>query len=127
MQPNKPQKHSQQHPQQFTAEFYQGIIPKPEDLQKYEAIKPGFADRLIKLTEEEVIHRRAMERKVVNGSVGTVYFGQTLGFLAVCSVIYLCYQFLIHGEAVSGASLASAVLIGLAWVFVTGKRKVNQS
>lgn len=37
--------------------FYQGPIPPPEVLEKYEKISPGFADRIVKMAEIEQEHR----------------------------------------------------------------------
>jgi uncharacterized membrane protein len=57
---NKPAPQKQQPQQVFRAQFsYQGIIPPSGEMERYEQLHPGFADRLLKLTEEEGNHRRA--------------------------------------------------------------------
>ncbi|MCH8318128.1 MAG: DUF2335 domain-containing protein [Bacteroidetes bacterium] len=49
----------------------------------YEEIQPGFADRILKMTEEESVSRKGFERKIINFSFLTIIIGQILGFLAV--------------------------------------------
>ena len=38
-------------------DHYSGSIPQPSDLQKYENIKIGFAERIITMAENEANHR----------------------------------------------------------------------
>ncbi len=44
-------------------EFRVAPIPSPEDLQKYNQITSGFADRIIKMAEQERIDRNALQNK----------------------------------------------------------------
>ncbi len=99
------------------ASFYQGVIPKAEELAKYEQIQPGFASRIIKMTEDEGAHRRKMERRVINNTIAGTFFGQVLGFLSVIGVLYLCYFAFDKGHATQAATVAVAVLIGLGGAF----------
>lgn len=45
------------------AYFYQGPLPSPEQLQGYEDIVPGSAERIIGRLEGETSHRHGMERR----------------------------------------------------------------
>ena len=51
------------------ASAYKGPVPAPEDLDKYEILLPGSADRLISMAERESAHRHEIEKKLVNASI----------------------------------------------------------
>ncbi len=40
---------------------HQGPLPAPEDLHRYEALLPGAAERIMRLSEDEATHRRSLE------------------------------------------------------------------
>lgn len=50
---------------QFAVQQQVGPIPPPEILKNYDAVKAGFAERIIKMAEEESAHRREIEKLVV--------------------------------------------------------------
>lgn len=47
-------------------ESFSGPIPHPELLQKYDEVKPGFAERIISMAERQLDHRINCEDKVVD-------------------------------------------------------------
>jgi uncharacterized membrane protein len=46
-------------------ESFSGPLPPPELLGQYEKLCPGSSDRIIRLAEEEAIHRRSIEQSLV--------------------------------------------------------------
>jgi uncharacterized membrane protein len=44
-------------------------VPDPESLERYESINPGFADRLIKLAEDEQKSRLELNRLLVENEI----------------------------------------------------------
>lgn len=40
---------------------HEGPLPAPEDLQRYDALLPGAAERIICMAEDEAAHRRRLE------------------------------------------------------------------
>ena len=44
------------------SETYSGPLPHPAILQQYEAIQPGFAERLLRMAEREQDHQHEMEK-----------------------------------------------------------------
>lgn len=40
---------------------HQGPLPAPDDLDRYNTLLPGAAERIIRMAEEESAHRRAIE------------------------------------------------------------------
>jgi uncharacterized membrane protein len=51
--------------QHFEATTYSGPLPQAEQLQKYEEVLPGAADRIIRMAEEQSAHRQEIERQIV--------------------------------------------------------------
>jgi len=54
-----------------TTQLYQGPIPHPEVLAKFDDLVPGAAQRLINLAVEESEHRRQMEDMAMTANVST--------------------------------------------------------
>lgn len=51
-----------------TTQLYQGPIPPPEILERFDRLVPGTAARLINLAIEESEHRRDMESQAMKGN-----------------------------------------------------------
>lgn len=117
----------QQRQQQIVqhASFYSGLIPRVEDLAKYEQISPGFANRIISLTEDEGKHRRSLEKRVIFMGFANAMTGLFLAFAAVSGISYLCYLFMINNHATEAAWIAVSVLVGIAAVFRYQRKKIN--
>jgi len=105
--------------------FYHGIIPPPDMMQKYQEIDTTLPNRIMKLAEEEGIHRRIMEKKILNLAKVRELVGVISGIISVLVVGILSYLYLLKSAPREGAAIAIAVTIGLASVFVL--RKVKQS
>ncbi len=73
----KPTKHTnqQQNNRQVTAQVqtvtthYQGVVPHPDILRGLDEVVPGTAARLVKLAEEESMHRRELEMKASEANI----------------------------------------------------------
>lgn len=102
---------------------YSGPLPVPAHLAQYEEILPGAAERILKMAEEQSIHRRALESKVINSGVADskkgLWFGFFIGlsgFLVVGYCAHLGFQIL--------AGIIAALDLGsLVGVFVYGSRQ----
>ncbi len=74
----------------FSAIQFSGPLPPARELQAYEQVVPGSADRIIKMEEDEASHRRAQEQRLIKSSCGDSRLGLWLGFFigmgAWCSV-----------------------------------------
>lgn len=46
-------------------ERFSGPLPPPEVLEKYNAIEPGSANRIIRMAESQAQHRQSLERTVI--------------------------------------------------------------
>lgn len=121
---NSPQRQPSQQVVQH-ASFYSGIIPKAEELERYEQISPGFANRIISMTEQEGHHRRSLEKKVIWMGFFNSMTGLLFAFLSVVGISYLCYQFMLNNFATQAAWIAVSVLVSIAAVFRFQRRKPN--
>jgi uncharacterized membrane protein len=99
-------------------------IPSPDEMQQYEGIQQGFADRLLKMAEKEQDRRLKREDDLIElsrRSMFTTRLGLFLGFASVIALSSLCAYIAFLGDTKSAAAIATATMIGLAAVFVTGR------
>ena len=111
---------------QVSASAYAGPIPDASQLEKYENICPGAADRLISMAENQLAHRHSVEKEVVhtnsrNSTLGVVS-AFVLGLFTIFGGVYLT----LNGHAWPGTILGSTGLIGLSSVFIYGTRASKQ-
>jgi uncharacterized membrane protein len=79
----------------ITAEFSTGLLPHPELLERYKQIQPDFPERMLRMAEEQSVHRQSLESKVITGNVTAQHRGQI--FALVIAVVALgCGTFLIY-------------------------------
>ena len=104
-------------------EFYSGVVPKAEELEKYDHINPGFSERLFKMAEIEQAGRLALQNKMIDTqkelqikSVSYLKQGIWVGFLSVVVIVAFCTYLAYLGAVTQAAALA--ITIGLAGIFV---------
>lgn len=61
--------------------LYSGPLPPAEDLKKYNEATPDAADRIIKMAENEQIHRHHREEKELDTNAKFERQGQWFGFI----------------------------------------------
>ncbi|MDP9175555.1 MAG: DUF2335 domain-containing protein [Planctomycetota bacterium] len=73
-----------------------GPIPSPAALAEYEKALPGLADRVVKMAEDESLHRRELEKQIVQAQVedgraarNDQKLGQKSG-LSIAILVVLC-------------------------------------
>lgn len=111
---------------QEVSQQFSGPIPPPHILSGYDKVQTGFAERIIAMAEKEQVHRHGIEHQALSAGISVQKRGQIYA-LIVSLVILSGSMFLIHsGMELSGSALAGSSLIGLAYIFITG-RKTNES
>jgi uncharacterized membrane protein len=112
----------QQTPNTRTVEgrFYQGVIPSPEMMYDYQQIDPDLPKNIFRLTEEEAIHRRSVEKKIINHSFASLVVGNLCGLLAILAIGVLAYLFMINGHSEDGRWIAVSIA-GVVGIFVIRK------
>ncbi len=115
--------------------LYSGPVPDPDTLGKYEAIQPGFAERLLTMAEKEQSNRHFREQadrdqeKYICDHIERQHLrdsksfnkGQYLAFLSVILVVALCSYCVYRGFASQAQYIAIWVIVSLAGVFVLRK------
>lgn len=103
-------------------EVYQGLVPHPEHVERYEALQPGATDRFIGMAERQSEHRQTLEKRhlAFNGFsqiLGVLFAGITvLGGLAAGTYL------IINDKPVSGLVSLLLPLATVAGIFIDSKR-----
>ena len=71
---------------------FSGPLPHPAILAKYDEIVPGSADRIIKMAENQSIHRRDMEKMVIKSDIINSKLGLVFGLIIGLAAFYLSYK-----------------------------------
>lgn len=101
--------------------MYSGPLPPAEEIEAYERVCPGAADRIIAMTEKSLDHRISNEKIIVNEETKQSSRGQILGFvLAVFFGIIALVLGLMEHEVLAGI-IASGDIVSLAVIFVLNK------
>ncbi len=121
---NPPKQVSLVHPPQH----YNGPIPSPEALEKYEQVQPGFADRLMRMAEKEQEERIKANHLLIEIEAASqktdsdiIKRGQLFGLISAISIISLCIFSFYLGYKSEARDIAVWVIASVAAVFVTGR------
>lgn len=101
---------------------YSGPLPAPADLQAYELIVPGAAERIISAFERQTEHRHDLELRVIEGSEGRSGLGQWLAFLVMMTGVIGGCIVAATGPGAAGATIAGVAFAGGALSYVLGGR-----
>ena len=101
-------------------ETFQGPLPKPSDLQQYENIIQGAAERIISMAEKQAEHRQFLEKTVITGDSKRAFCGLWVGAgVALCvlgGAVFLIYS----GHDYAGTVIGGLDIVSLVSVFVYG-------
>lgn len=98
-------------------EHYQGSIPHPDILKKFDEVVSGAANRLIEMAENEQKHRHQLERKIFTSEIAL-----KIGGLITAGLITLCFlgsgmYLIINDKSTQGLVLLIAPLVPLLATF----------
>ena len=99
-----------------------GPLPSSEQMEQYEAILPGAADRILKMTEAQAIHRQTLEKAAIKSDIIDSKLGILCAFLLGAATVTAGAIVILNGYEWSGTLLGTSGLAGLASVFVYGTR-----
>jgi uncharacterized membrane protein len=113
---------------------YEGPIPDPETLNRYEQIAPGTAERIIAMAEKEQSHRHEIESTVVSAQTSDVRDerkaearGQWFA-LFFCTMAIAAGAYSIHaGHPGWGIVLCGATLASVVGIFITRRNGKNDT
>lgn len=104
------------------ARAFSGPIPPPELLLKYNEIIPGGAERILKMAENQSIHRQCIEKWAVIGGTILSYFGVLCAACIALGALYFGTKLIQNGYVISGSVLGGGGLTGLVAAFIYGTR-----
>lgn len=106
---------------QVKAEF-SNPLPPADELEKYERVSPGAAERIIAMAETQNSHRHELEKSLVDNEHKQASRGQNcavvLGALAIVSGAIAG----ILGAQLAGSVIGGLVVAGLVYAFIRGRR-----
>ena len=103
-------------------ETFEGPVPHPDIIEKYERILPGAAERIFKSWEGQTAHRQSLERSVVRADNFKSILGVVFGFIVVVVAIVGGIITAIAGHSLFGSGLSAAGLAMLAAAFITSRK-----
>lgn len=106
---------------------FQGPLPPPAMLAQYDDICPGFADRIVSLTERQQGHRIDIESRSVTASIWNERLGQIFAFIICMFTLVSSVWLISEDHAWSGSLLAGGTMTGLAYIFITGRKQNEKS
>lgn len=100
-----------------TVEWYQGVVPHPEHLERFEALLPGATDRFLALAERQSAHRQRLENKFMNlngaASITGAISAGVVSLVSVGGAIYL----LATGHGLMDFAACLTPLAPIIWAF----------
>ncbi len=106
-----------------TERYHEGPLPTPEILNGYNQLIPNGADRIMRVFENQSNHRLGLENKVVGRQTFQGLLGQIFAFVIAIFCLILGYYLVMKGHDAAGITIFSLDIVGLVYVFVTGKKK----
>ena len=102
---------------------FQGPLPPPGLLAKYNEAFPGCAERIVAMTEQQLTHRHALESRVVDGKLATERTGQNLAFVLVLCALVVGAGLIAFDKDAGGLAAIIGALASVVAIFVYGRRK----
>lgn len=108
--------------QSMRQESFSGPIPHPDLLQGYDRVKPGFAERIVVMAEQQQQHRFDCERQMIKGTIVESKRGQWMAFaIALLFLVAAVVLGIFNHDWLAGV-IGGGTLIALVTVFVTGRK-----
>ncbi len=115
---------------EIRAVSWQGPLPPPADLQHYEDITPGMADRILSMAENQQKHRIEIENKVINSKNRDSKIGMILGTIIILASFYIAYVCIINDKSLAGLAIVISEITALVGVFlyatISNKKERNE-
>lgn len=107
-------------------ETYSGPLPAPEDLQKYENVLPGAAERILALAEKQADHRIFKEQYALRKSTAIFARGQIFGFILALLLVIVGVVFAFAGFPKLAAVIFSGTMVSAVAIFVMGRKDIKK-
>ena len=119
---------------QLTVKETSGPIPDPETLRKYNETHPGLAERIVKMAEEESLHRRELEKKIVVAQTTDIQSQRSeIRIGQICALFVAVFGFgcgtyaMAHGAQIGGSVLSGGTLVSLVGAFLLRQHSASKT
>jgi len=102
------------------AQHYEGPIPPPEMLEKYNQIVSGAADRILKMAEEQASHRQYLEKQVIKSDIRNSVFGIISALIISLTTLFIAFSAIKLNQQFAGAIISTLGISGLVTTFIYG-------
>lgn len=99
-----------------------GPLPSADELDGYEKVLPGAADRIIKMAENQARHRQNLENKAVDAGIGDSKRGQYFAFILALIAVVGGIVLIFFDKALTGFGLVVGSVASLVGVFIYGRK-----
>jgi uncharacterized membrane protein len=101
---------------------FSGPLPPPEIMERYDALVPGAAERILHMAEKQSEHRHRIESRVIASDVRNSFLGLIFGFFLSALTLSGSIVAIMQGKELGGGILGGGTVASLAAVFVYGSR-----
>lgn len=101
---------------------HSGPLPSPDQLSEYDAVLPGLAERIVRLTEREQEHRHETITLAVGRASRLRERGQALGMVSLVLMLAFCAYLVSVGSPQVAGAVAAGVIAAVVGIFVIGRR-----
>jgi uncharacterized membrane protein len=105
---------------------YEGQLPPPEMMERYNLLDSSFANRIITMAEKEQEQQHKIQRKTTNSFIASMVLGMFFAFASVIIVSYLVYSCIDRGYSTAASTIAVGVIASVAGIFIYKDRKQKQ-
>jgi uncharacterized membrane protein len=105
-----------------TTEYYAGILPRPDDLERFEVLHPGTTDRYLGMAERQSAHRQRMERTFLHYNGVSQIFGVLFAGIALIGGIAGGIYLLANGKNLEGFSTMIVAIGSAVGVYRWGQK-----
>lgn len=106
---------------------HSGPLPPAETLIQYDSVIPNGADRIMIMAEKQQDHRMNLENKAISSQLNQSLSGQIFGFILCIMALSASTYLGITGHHWPAGIIGSSTILGLATIFVLGKRSNSKS
>jgi len=85
-----------------TREFFEGPIPHPSILSRYEQIFPGAAKQILEMAERQSAHRQKLEAEIVHSDITNEKRGMNYSLIITLALLLIGAMLLILGKDTAG-------------------------
>lgn len=108
---------------QVQATTHQGPLPSPGDFEKYEAILPGAAERIMTMAEKQAVHRQALEKTAITSEISQAKLGTICALIIGLFGLGVAGYSINSGHDTAGAAIGTTALASMVGSFIYGSSK----